>query len=216
MPGRQTWIQLEWETNRVKTPKRPYHHGNLRDAALAAALKALEAQGSHNLSLRELSRELGVSHSAFRRHFTDKQALLYALAIRGFEQYGDVLARAIADRGADFGSRLARVIRSIVRFAAAHPVLLELMFASKQHPDAPPELLEASERALSAGPQLILDGQKVGQVIAGDPVRLALAPFAAVHGLIAISNNGMLLGVPLEKLARETVEQIILGLRPRL
>ena len=199
----------------MKTPKRPYHHGNLRDAVIELALKSLETHGSQNLSLRELSRDLEVSHSAFRRHFLDKQALLNALAIHGFEQYGDVLARAIADRDADFDSRLVKVVRSMVRFAGTHPVLLELMFASKNHPDAPPELLEASERALYSGPQLIAEGQKAGRVIPGDPIRLALAPFAAVHGLIALSQNGALLGAPLDRLARETVEQIIMGLRPR-
>lgn len=199
----------------MKTQKRPYHHGNLRDAVLDLALKTLESQGSQNLSLRELSRDLEVSHSAFRRHFADKQALLHALAIHGFEQYRDTLTRAIADRDADFDSRLIKAVRAMVRFASSHPVLLELMFAAKHHPDAPPELLEASERALSAGPQLIAEGQKAGRVIPGDPVRLALAPFAAVHGLIALSQNGTLLGAPLDRLARETVEQIIMGLRPR-
>ena len=65
---------------------RPYHHGNLRPALLGAAERAL-ARG-RELSLRELAREIGVSHAAPRRHFADKQALLDALALDGFERLG--------------------------------------------------------------------------------------------------------------------------------
>ena len=76
----------------MKAPVRPYHHGNLREALLEAAEKALETDGAKSISLRELSRELGVSHTSPRRHFADKQALLDALALRGFERFDDVLA----------------------------------------------------------------------------------------------------------------------------
>src|SRR5919202_1039639 len=73
---------------------RPYHHGNLRSALLAAAEGAL-ARGEE-LSLRSLAREVGVSHAAPRRHFADKQALLDALAEDGFERLGAALAAATA------------------------------------------------------------------------------------------------------------------------
>ena len=59
----------------LQTNSRPYHHGNLRQALLQAAEMALEARGATDLSLRELSREVGVSHTSPRRHFADKQAL---------------------------------------------------------------------------------------------------------------------------------------------
>ena len=81
----------------VTTAARPYHHGNLREALLLAGEQALEAGGAQNLSLRELAREVGVSHAAPRRHFPDKQALLDALALSGWERLGAALASAVAD-----------------------------------------------------------------------------------------------------------------------
>src|SRR5690349_24302026 len=113
---------------------RPYHHGNLRPALLAAAEGAL-ARGDE-LSLRSLARQAGVSHAAPRRHFADKQALLDALAQDGFERLGRELRAAIDDAGEDFEARLAALAGAYVRFATRHATLLELMFASKHRPDA--------------------------------------------------------------------------------
>ena len=67
---------------------RPYHHGSLRPALLEAAERALDRGGVQALSLRELAREIGVSHAAPRRHFAGKQALLDALAEDGYERLG--------------------------------------------------------------------------------------------------------------------------------
>ena len=73
---------------------RPYHHGNLRAALLESAEQTLNEGGE--LSLRELARQVGVSHAAPRRHFAGKQALLDALAEDGFERLGDDLRGAMA------------------------------------------------------------------------------------------------------------------------
>ena len=68
-----------------KPETRPYHHGDLRSALLAAAERTLRDKGtSASLSLRELARDIGVSHAAPGRHFKDKQALLNALALVGY------------------------------------------------------------------------------------------------------------------------------------
>lgn len=206
---------MKCKTTNVRETKRPYHHGDLRSALLQAAERTLESVGSQEVSLRELSRELGVSNTAPRRHFVNKQALLDALAVAGFERLGTILNRAMADRSEKFEIRITKLARAHVRFATKHPALLRLMFAAKHHPEATPELLEASYRALSAGPLTIEEGQAAGVVVAGDPERLALTVFAAVEGLVALSTNGQFGGVPLDKLAVEIVEQVIVGLRPR-
>ncbi len=64
--------------------ERPFHHGNLRTVLLDRAEMALRTKGVEELSLRELAREVGVSHGAPRSHFIDRKALLDALAERGF------------------------------------------------------------------------------------------------------------------------------------
>src|ERR1700721_4539440 len=174
----------------MKAPARPYHHGNLREALLRAAENALEMGGVQSLTLRELSRELGVSHTSPLRHFANKQALLGGLAIRGFERLGTVLSRALKERGEDFRARLIKLARAYAGFQTKHPALCGLMFAAKHRIDAPPEVLEAGEQAFSYGPIIFAEGQARGEVVAGGPARLLLVAFAALQGLIAISTDG--------------------------
>jgi AcrR family transcriptional regulator len=199
----------------VKAAPRPYHHGNLREALLRAAEKRLETGGVHTISLRELSRELGVSHTSPRRHFANKQALLDALALRGFERFDLILALATQDRGHNFQTRLTKLTRAFVSFAFKHSALLGLMFEAKHRAGAPRELLEASEKAFGHAATAFAEGQSTGEVVAGDPWRLSLVVFAAMQGLIALSTNGKFKGIPLDRLVGEIIERIILGLRPR-
>lgn len=97
-----------------------YHHGDLRAAVLAAALKKIEDEGVAGLSVREAARRAGVSHNAPYRHFANREALLAALVADGFAQ----LAAALAKReGRELGE-------AYVSFALAHPQLFRLMFSS--------------------------------------------------------------------------------------
>jgi AcrR family transcriptional regulator len=199
----------------VSTVARPYHHGNLREALLRAGERALETGGAPILSLRELAREVGVSHAAPRRHFADKQALLDALALSGFEQLGAALADAIAQAGPDFDARLLGLAHAYVRFATRHAALLELMFASKHQAGAAPELAAAADVAFAPALSAVADGQASGAVAGGDPQRVATVAFAALHGLVALANSGMLGGEPLAAVVDEAVERLLAGLRPR-
>ena len=113
---------------------RPYHHGNLRAALLESAEQTLNEGGE--LSLRELARQVGVSHAAPRRHFAGKQALLDALAEDGFERLGNDLRGSLAAAGPSFDARLLAFGRAYVRFATEHAALLDLMFAGKHRPGA--------------------------------------------------------------------------------
>ena len=199
----------------VTIAARPYHHGNLREALLLTGEQALEAGGAQNLSLRELAREVGVSHAAPRRHFPDKQALLDALAHNGWERLGVALAGAVADAGDGFDARMLGLARAYVAFATAPPALVELMFATKHAEDASPALAEAGERAFAPALTTVVDGQADGAVVAGDPERVAIVAFAALQGLVALANNGMLDGTPLHDTLDEVLERLVLGLRPR-
>ena len=203
------------EIKAKNSAKRAYHHGNLRTAVLQAAESALESGGTGNISLREISRELEVSHTAPRRHFETKQALLDALAIHGYEQLGHMLTRALQLPGTSFEARLQRATAVLVRFAQKHPALLGHMFAAKHQPEASAELLEASVVSLSSGVSLIAEGQKAGDVVAGDPELLALVPFATVQGLIVVTSNSSFKGMSLEKLVEYATAQVLVGLRPR-
>src|SRR4051794_35531942 len=106
---------------------RPYHHGNLRSTLLSAAERTLASGGVAALSLRELARQVGVSHAAPRRHFAHKQALLDALAEEGFVRLGGELRDAMDASDGSFDARLRAFAHAYVRFATEHGALLELM-----------------------------------------------------------------------------------------
>ena len=199
----------------MQAPTRSYHHGNLREALLEAAERALESGGPQSLSLRELSRELGVSYTAPQRHFAEKQALLDALAVRGFERLGTLLARAAKDQGQGFHARLTKLARAYVHFAIKQPALFGWMFEAKHRTDAPHALVEAGDRALAHAPTVFAEGQARGEVRAGEPGRLAMMAFAALHGLVEISTYCAFKVTPLDALVPEMIEGIVLGLRPR-
>jgi AcrR family transcriptional regulator len=194
---------------------RPYHHGNLREALLVAGERALETGGAQNLSLREIAREVGVSHAAPRRHFADKQALLDALALDGWDRLGAAITAALAAAGPDFDARLLGLARAYVTFATDRPALVALMFATKHQAGASPALTEAGERAFAPALAAVADGQAAGAVVAGDPQRVATVAFAALQGLVALASNGMLDDTPLDELLDEAVTRLISGLRPR-
>ena len=103
---------------------RPYHHGNLRAALLAQAEQTLREHGLDGLSLRELARQIGVSHGAPRRHFADRQALLDALAETGFARLGEQLRAAAESAGEDYEARLRATATGYVRFAIRDAALL--------------------------------------------------------------------------------------------
>ncbi|HEX4188239.1 MAG TPA: TetR/AcrR family transcriptional regulator [Solirubrobacteraceae bacterium] len=193
--------------------ERPYHHGNLRSALLAAAERRVRERGVQDLSLRELAREIGVSHGAPRRHFPDRQALLDALAESGFERLGAEL-RAAADRAGDeFQPRLEAIAAAYIRFATADPALLDLMFASK-HRATEQSLDDAMEGAFLVLIELILQGQAIGRLAPGDPERVGLVLFSTIQGITALLTAGMITPEQLDELTTDAIANFLRGSAP--
>ncbi|MEV2213739.1 TetR/AcrR family transcriptional regulator [Streptomyces sp. NPDC050997] len=124
----------------TKPGNRPYHHGDLRRAILAAALDVIAADGPAALSLRDLARRAGVSHAAPAHHFKDRTGLLTAIAAEGFGLLADTLREAsdLKDAGVRY-----------VRFARARPAHFAVMFA--------PELLRPDDLELTTARALATD-----------------------------------------------------------
>ncbi len=177
--------------------------------------KRLVASGVQDISLRELSRELGVSHTSPRRHFADKQALLDALALRGFERFDEAFVKASQQRGQSFKVRLTKLARAYVSFALKHPALLSLMFEAKHRPDAPRDCSKPAKRHSPRAPAIFAEAQAAGEVVPGDPGRLSIVVFSSLLGLVSISTDGKFKGVSLDYLTGEIIERMILGFRPR-
>ena len=190
-----------------------YHHGNLRHELLALAETALEEGGVPGLSLRQLARELGVSHSAPRQHFADKQALLEALALRGLERLGEKLDEGLQGADGDFEQRLTTFAHIYVDFATRHPALLALMFARKDDPDRP-ELRAANQRTFAAPVALIDGAMRDGEIVDDDPDRVAMAVLATLQGLAAVITGGVIGDRAPETVVAGTIHTLLHGLRP--
>jgi AcrR family transcriptional regulator len=192
--------------------ERPYHHGALREALLEQAERTVRERGADALSLRELAREVGVSHGAPRRHFPDRQALLDAVAEAGFERLGAELRSALARAGEDFEPRLRATAAAYVRFATRDPALLELMFAGK-HDDPTGALHEAAERAFAVMLELIAQGQAEGALEPGEPERVGLILFATIQGIASLVNAQMIAAEQLGELVADSVAHFLRGSR---
>ena len=159
--------------------KKSYHHGDLGEALLSAAEALLEEKGPSGLSLRKVGRQLGVTPGAPYRHFEDKDALLAALATRGFRRLREtMLARQEGARGGE--ERLRQAGTGYLEFAVTHPELFRLMFGWMPSRDAP-ELCEAGDAAFAAFEDVLLACEAEGAL--SRSVREAgLLAWSAVHG----------------------------------
>src|SRR5215212_4059996 len=120
----------------------PYHHGNLRQALVDAALAAEAEVGIGGLTLREVARRVGVSHAAAYRHFAGKDDLVRAVAGQGFARLNQVLAAVPVEHWQPL-ARFHMLATEYVRFAFRERSHFRLMFAPRPgevagaEPDAP-------------------------------------------------------------------------------
>lgn len=111
-----------------------YHHGDLRNALVAAASTAVRAAGPPGLSVREVAREVGVSPNAAYRHFAGKAELLATVAEHARGAMGVAMAERLAavpsstDALGLARARLAAVGRGYVEYAVAEPGLFRVAF----------------------------------------------------------------------------------------
>ncbi|POX48747.1 TetR/AcrR family transcriptional regulator [Streptomyces sp. Ru72] len=167
--------------------RRRYHHGDLRAALLTRAEETLRERGPAALSLRELARDLGVSHAAPSRHFKDKQALLDALALTGFHRLAQTMTAALEGTGASFAERLRAGAHAYVEFATANAALLDLMYAIKHTPEASEELGAASQRWIAQMENLIAEAQRRGEVRDGSLESVGIGVFSTLHGYASLA-----------------------------
>jgi AcrR family transcriptional regulator len=128
---------------------RGYHHGNLREALIRAALELIATKGIAGFTFAEAARFAGVSPAAPYRHFRDRDELMASVALRGFEQFEAVLARAWDGGRPNAFSALNRLGKAYLEFARASPAFYSAMFEAGVPVGANPALREAGERAFA-------------------------------------------------------------------
>jgi AcrR family transcriptional regulator len=199
-----------------------YHHGDLRNGLIEAAVRLVEAKGVAGLSLRAVAREAGVSQAAPYHHFRDKEALMAEVCRLGFDRLGERMAEAAERTEGDAMVRLQAVGRAYVAFSREQRAYFLLMWGGHVHDQTCFPELEASARCtFEMLVQLICDGQQAGELRQGNPLELALSAWSAVHGVARLLvdkglDGGAMAdkGVTPELVVEGTLAMISRGLAP--
>ena len=174
---------------------RPYRHGNLPAALLAAAREILDENGLQAVGLRETARRVGVSATAAYRHFTSKEDLLACVAAEGFRELGAAMAR-----GTRGPTPLSRAGLAYIEFAQNNRGLFRLMFGPVLAERAKYQALQAATDAV--GDLLLRDVVDVDQRPL-DHNAAAMAAWGLVHGLSHLFVDGFVPATQAGVLAEE-------------
>lgn len=172
------------------TTAQPYHHGDLRQALVAAAAELLESSGPGALSLRSVARQAGVSHAAPYRHFKDRHELLEAVAAAGFRALEAGLDEIESHFPDDPRRQIVEACRVYVRENLAHPHRAALMFGGLLDPGRRSrELHEAIDESFGKLIATVRRGE--GTLYRALPTRqLVLALWSATHGYTMLAISG--------------------------
>lgn len=175
--------------------RRGYHHGRLKDALIEAARALIAEHGPAGFTLAELAKRVGVTGAAPYRHFADRNELIGELARRGFEIFGDSLAKAWDDGKPEPRTALNRMGRAYIAFACAEPGLYAAMFNEVRRlpqPVANGVASRAFEGLGRAAAAVLASGNSTTNVSAADVRKLAFEIWALAHGAAMLAVAGHL------------------------
>jgi AcrR family transcriptional regulator len=188
----------------ARKPQNTYHHGDLRDALIKAALREAEQGGPEAISIKALAKALGVSQPAPYRHFADRDALLVAVTAEAFRQFAAMLREAMAKPSKT--SRLSRLAQATLDFGLRRNGIYRLMFVSRTVSCA----AKGSElhRATSETFALVLEALEA-PAVGYLRERQALKIWAALHGVVMLAEQGLFTGEAAHTTREELVEDFV-------
>jgi AcrR family transcriptional regulator len=207
---------------RISKKSGTYHHGDLRRVLLETAVRVVEKDGLAALSLQALSRRAGVSSAAPYYHFESREQLLAAIAEQGFALLVAEMHRAAAETGTDARAHLEGLGRGYVRFALAHRGHFRVMFRPELQSQVDPAKKAEFGAAFHMLKAAIARCQAEGVAPPGDPARLVLIAWSAVHGASSLWIDGSLDadqlvpdGETLATTVAATIVELIAGAAPK-
>jgi len=172
-------------------PPRGYHHGNLKETLIRAALDLIARKGPSGFTFAEAARFAGVSPAAPYRHFRDRDELMANVALRGFTLFEAALTRAWNNGQPSAFAAFERMGRAYLEFARTEPAYYSAMFEAGVPLDANQELREAGERSFAA--IRAAAEQLVAQLPAAKrppALMVALHVWALAHGIASLFGRG--------------------------
>jgi AcrR family transcriptional regulator len=208
---------MSWSKDDEKGGSRGYHHGNLKEALISAALELIAKKGFAGLTFADAARWAGVSPAAPYRHFRDRDELLANVAFRGFTQFEAALSRARNDGRPNVFTALQNVGKAYLRFARTEPAYYSAMFEAGIPLDTSPQLRQAGERAFA------VLRTAIEELISTMPpqdrppaLMMALHIWALSHGIASLFGRGdagrRALPMPAEELLEAAVLIYLQGL----
>lgn len=171
--------------------RRGYHHGNLREALIDAALELISEKGPAGFTFADAARGAGVSPAAPYRHFRDRDALMADIAKRGFEALAEVLTAAAKDGSPNAVATVERIGQAYIDFARREPALFSAMFESGPASAEEPAVKAAEDRAFNVlleACEAISSSAKTTQ--RPPAMMMALHLFSLAHGIAALYSRG--------------------------
>jgi AcrR family transcriptional regulator len=179
---------MSWSRDRGP---RGYHHGNLKEALIRAALELIAKKGPAGFTFAEAARFAGVSPAAPYRHFRDRDELLADVARRGFEEFEIRLGRAWNGGAPDPFAAFERLGKAYLEFARSEPAYYSAMFEAGVPHDISPELAAAGDRAFAvirSASETLIARMPAGQ--RPPALMVALHVWSLSHGIASLFARG--------------------------
>ena len=182
---------MSWKRHSKRTGRDGYHHGNLREALIEAALDLINTKGPEGFTFAEAARKAGVSAAAPYRHFRDRDALVVEVARRGFERFAGKLEAAWNNGKPDAMTALKNLSLAYLEFANKEASLYSAMFESGISPGADISLKRAADAAFdvlrNACEVLTAD---IEREVKPPPMMMALHLWTMAHGTASLFARG--------------------------
>jgi AcrR family transcriptional regulator len=169
--------------------KKRFHHGDLREALIAATRDLLIEHGPDGFTLADACRRAGVTTAAPYKHFRDKQEILEEIVLRGFDELTAANAKAVAEGGPGTVAGITAMGISYLEFAVSQPAVFRLMFGHKSEVRKAKQVDESGNECLkNVIEQVAAYSRKHGQT--ADAEKIAIRLWTFVHGASSLQLDG--------------------------